>query len=169
MERDLSAGHLVWKHRLIANSLARLVGCITWKESTFLVSKMKTLLQVNICSVSARFLRNTDLLMWNTQLPVKLDCVIIIQKGYGYILRDTASLPVGSRWLGSLVEPAQHTGGTWWKYWAKDTLQACPLSILEQLQELHNVQWMAAVKSCYIMRTGGGGGAALGSVDWKNK
>lgn len=48
---------------------------------------MKPLLQVNICSISAWFLSSTtDLLMWNSQLPVKLDCVIIIQKGSGYIL-----------------------------------------------------------------------------------
>ncbi len=98
----------------------------------FFSSKTETLLQVNICSVSAWFPSNIDLLMQNTQLSAKPDCVIIIQRGSGYILCDGLAVAVGGPWPGSLVDPAQQSGGTWCKYWARGALQCWPRVLLQQ-------------------------------------
>lgn len=61
-----------------------MLGCIFGEENKFLFSQMKTLLQVNICSVSAWFLSIIDLLMQNTQLFEKPECAIIMQRASGH-------------------------------------------------------------------------------------
>lgn len=163
--QGLSAGHQAWKHRLIVNCLASLWSCI-WKESKFLFFKSKTLLQVNICSVSAWFQSNIDLLIRNTQLSAKPDWVIIIQRGSACILCDCLAVAVGCSWPGSLVDPAQQSGGTWGKYWARGAghefcySRAVINAGTASGSPYHTAVWMTAVRSSYIMRGGGGGGGA---------
>lgn len=150
----VSAGHPVRKQRLIANSLARLVSCISGKESKSLFFQTKTQLQVNICSISAWFLSNIDLLMRNTQLSAKPECVIIIQRGSGYILCDSLAMAVGRPWPGSLVDPALQSVGTWCKYWARSAFKWWPQVLLQNGcyqagtatgAPYHTKQWMTAV------------------------
>lgn len=161
MVQDLSAGRPAWKQTNCSLALK------------FLFSQTENLLQINICSVSAWFLSNIDLLMRNTQLSAKPDCVIIIQRGSGYILCDGLAMAVGGPWRGSLVDPAQQSGGTWCKYWARGALQCWPRVLLQSGcyqcwtatgAPYHPVRCMTAVKSCYRMRGGSGGGAALGNI-----
>lgn len=146
MVQDLSARHPAWKNTLIANSLALVwVSCISEKESKFLFSQMKTLFQVNICSVSAWFLRNIELLMWNTQLSAKADCHyhsegfrvhIVWRSGHGSGT-SLAWFPCGScsaEWrnvmqiLSQRCPPMQASGSA---------TAAGLLSMLEQLQKLY--------------------------------
>lgn len=141
-----------------------------------LFSQTQTLLQVNICSVSARRLSNIDLLIWNTQLSAKPDCVIIIQRGSGYILCDGLAVAVGGPWPGSLMDPAQQSGGTWCKYWARGALQCwfCYSGAVINAGAATGapyltVLWMTAVKSCCIMRGGRAGAASQRIGQWMNK
>lgn len=104
MVLDLTGGHPAWKLRLIA-VWPCMLSCIFGKESRFLFSQMETLLQVNICSVSAWFPSNIDLLMRNTQLLEKPECAIIIQRASGHLLCVGLAVAVVGPWPGSLVDP----------------------------------------------------------------
>lgn len=100
------------------------------KKSKFLLSQTENLFQLNICSVSAWFLSNIDLLIQNTQLSAKSH---YHSEGIRvYILCDGPAISVGGPWPGSPVDPAQESGGTWCKYWARGALQCWPLVLVQQ-------------------------------------
>lgn len=170
MVLDLSGGHPAWKLRLIA-VWPCMLSCIFGKESRFLFSQMETLLQVNICSVSAWFPNNIDLLMRNTQLLEKPECAIIIQRASGHYCMSVwpwqwSVLGLVPWWiLFSRVE--ERDTNTEPEVPSNAGLRSCYSTAAINAGTAtgalyHTVQWMTTVESCFIMRGGSGGDAALG-------
>lgn len=114
----------------------------------------QTLLQVNICSVSAWFLSNIDLLMRNTQ---QSQTVIMIQRGSRYILCDGLAVAVGGPWPGSLVGPAQQSGGTWCKYRARGALRRWCRVLLQHGCYQYRNRYRSSIPHC----AGNDGGKVL--------
>lgn len=160
---ELAGGHPAWKHGLIVRWAASL-----GKKKVF--SQMKTLLQVNICSVSAWFLSIIDLLMQNTQLFEKPECAIIMQRASGHLCvlvwpwqRSVPGLV--PRWIllsraeerDTNTEPEGFSNAGFGSCYSRAVINAGTATGAPY----HTVHWTTGVKPCLVMRGGSGGGSVF--------